>query len=311
MDTRALFAILLTLSACAAEAPLEGRHCPCATGWKCCANNLCAPANESCGVLPDQEGRPRMTGITQNPCGEDEDDFEDGTIDVRWSYLEDGWGNVREFRGDRGLDGTIDSDWQLTYDPEGNLLLEEDHEAGALAFRDAATYDTMARELTHEWDYDGDGNLDERDTWDYGGAQAIKRIDTFNTDGTVTHGVCTYTLLDDGRTDHYDCDWDGDGQIDSHYTYAYTMEGDNSVTTRERSNPSGQVASRMRKVHDGRGAFLSVELWHIDPASGAMTLYISVTHTYGPDGNLASSEQYGFSGDGTRYDRSTYRYSCP
>src|SRR3989339_210989 len=46
--------ITLISAACVDNIPLENRPCPCATGWKCCSNQLCIPEEESCFALfPD------------------------------------------------------------------------------------------------------------------------------------------------------------------------------------------------------------------------------------------------------------------
>jgi hypothetical protein len=331
------FGCCMLALACADDVPLLGRPCPCAPGWICCnGRNICVPDGEFCPTaeqgtpcpcesgfvccqasqicIPDGQSCavPAEPEITHHPsrgprvaCAETETDEQpDGTtVLVNWSYIHDLWGNVTEMLGDHGGDQTIDFESRWFYDIYGNPTGREEYANGLLRFKRSTAYDPYGRVTTREIDGDGDGLIDQRDTWDYHGRDPVRTTQTFLAASLLGTQRCTYTLREGGQPTAYSCVSLPDG------------------TPGERAQYSDAIDRRIVQIAtDGvhydheidliRAAGL-VEIDHYDLPAGMPRVLVQHFVVDAPDGTPSAWDLR----DQTRTDfphsTGTYSYECP
>ncbi len=200
-----------------------------------------------------------------------------------------------------------------TYDADGNMLSEEyDGDGdGKADYRETHTYDANGNMLTEEHDYDdadgsppADGTMDVRITYtydEYGNKLSEERdgFDMVPPDGTPEERTAwTYDEHGNKLTEEQDAD----GTPEERTTWTYDEHG-NKLTEEQDANADGTPEERTTWTYDANGNLLTEE--GDLRADGRVDR--RTTYTYDADGNILS-EEYAVGVDGWPTERNTWTY---
>jgi hypothetical protein len=214
--TKIAIALLVMTAGCADEAPAEGLSCPCASGYVCCAENVCVAEGNACSARP-----PKPDATSDHPCTAVEDRNSDGTVDFNWTYFYDGAGDILRGEGNSADGATQDIDTYMhnAADQLGSIYGTEN---GAFRYQLYRTYDSHGRIVEDDFSAD-DNPAQTMNTWSYAGLTA--------TETSVVTGPVNVELV-------YSFDEDLAGHPQSgtianpggtqvgHWTFAYNGDGD-------------------------------------------------------------------------------------
>jgi hypothetical protein len=178
------------------------------------------PPDAGIGEPPDATVDPPVE--SDLPCGADEDQEIDGSVDIAWRYLYDQRGNGIRDEGDSDGDGEPDDIWEYEWTPGNQLAAMRELMDATLVYSSETTFEGEQRQVTVD-DVDGAGEIPPDTT-------------TF--------------LYEEGRLSAETLDLESDQVIDSRTRYAYDLQGRIKSESLDEGD-DGSVEERDRHTYDG------------------------------------------------------------
>jgi len=298
-------------------------------GLGCGGGDSGGPSGDPDAALPAGDG-----GGGGLACGYQEDDGNDGLIDVFWHFTYDDQDRLVLEEGDHDDGGSrVDQRWVREYHSSGEVTLEEWYHGQALLQRERYSYDRDGNMLSENHDADGDGIDEERTTHQIeAGRRVLSEVDDQTADGEAK----VDGIVDLRRTYTYDgellaaisFDSDLDGEPNFVHTYRYAGGLLIEIEARADSAPvlmfreTFEYDDRGRRVgwsrdddDDGQFDLRETRTW--DDADRLIELFnefdpefelppLRTRYAYADDGRLLTIEMTGFN-----EQTDTYLFDCP